>query len=162
MYKRIFMMLAAVCLLPAALSAQEKYEINGIDMTRVEYDQFRNPDREFRGVRFIALNLDRATEQSMRDAVERDFKTDKWGSFVLIAGGGSTAGLSDEYLAGSGRQRKESGVAYLSEEYFKLYRAAIEKGLELGFKCTTLYDEWEYPSGMVEGLFYSRYPEDCA
>ena len=40
------MMLAAACLLPAALSAQEKYEINGIDMTRVEYDQFRNPDRE--------------------------------------------------------------------------------------------------------------------
>ena len=162
MRSQLLTALAAACLLPAALPAQEKFEINGIDMTRVEYEQFRNPDREFRGVRFIALNLDRATEESMREAVERDFRTDKWGSFVLIAGGGSTAGLSDEYLAGSGRQRKDTGVAYLSEEYFKLYRAAIEKGLELGFKCTTLYDEWEYPSGMVEGLFYSRYPEDCA
>ncbi len=162
MRSQLLTALAAACLLPTALPAQEKFEINGIDMTRVEYEQFRNPDREFRGVRFIALNLDRATEESMREAVERDFRTDKWGSFVLIAGGGSTAGLSDEYLAGSGRQRKETGIAYLSEDYFKLYRAAIEKGLELGFKCTTLYDEWEYPSGMVEGLFYSRYPQDCA
>ena len=162
MYKHIIACLAALAVGQALLPAQEKYEINGIDMTRVEYEQFKNPDREFRGVRFISLNLDRSTEQSMRDAVERDFKTDKWGSFVLIAGGGSTAGLSDEYLAGSGRQKKETGIAYLSEDYFKLYRAAIEKGLELGFKCTTLYDEWEYPSGMVEGLFYSRYPQDCA
>ena len=152
--------LLAVILFPAA--AQQKYEVGGVDMTRVEYERFREPARDFRGVRFIAMNLDRATEDSMREAVERDFKTDKWGSFVLIAGGGSTEGLSDAYLEGSRRQRKESGTAYLSEEYFKLYRAAIEKGLELGFKCSTLYDEWEYPSGMVEGLFYSRYPEDCA
>ncbi|MCR4860005.1 MAG: hypothetical protein K5910_05015 [Bacteroidales bacterium] len=161
MRKVIFPALALFCLGAVSLSAQEKFEINGIDMTQVEYDRFKNPDREFRGVRFIALNLDRATEESMREAVERDFKTDKWGSFVLIAGGGSTEGLSDDYLELSGRKKQESGTAYLSENYFKLYRAAIEKGLELGFKCTTLYDEWEYPSGMVEGLFYSRYPEDC-
>ena len=153
-------LLLAATLLPA--SAQQKYEADGVDLTRVEYEQFREPAREFRGVRFIALSLDRATEESMRAAVERDFQTDKWGSFVLIAGGGSTAGLSEAYLQGSGRKPKKEGTAYLSEEYFKLYRAAIEKGLELGFKCTTLYDEWEYPSGMVEGLFYSRYPQHCA
>ena len=133
-----------------------------VDLTKVEYEQFQTPDREFRGVRFISLPLDRATEESMRASVERDFNTDKWGSFVLIAGGGSTEGLSDEYLEYSRRQRKDAGTAYLSEDYFKLYRAAIEKGLELGFRCTTLYDEWEYPSGMVEGLFYSKYPQDCS
>lgn len=155
-------LLAACLLLPAALCAQSKYEVEGIDLTKVEYEHFREPDRTFRGVRFISIPLDRATEESMRQAVERDFKTDKWGSFVLIAGGGSTEGLSDDYLKYSGRKRKDEGVAYLSEEYFKLYRAAIEKGLELGFKCITLYDEWEYPSGMVEGLFYSRYPQDCS
>ena len=137
-------------------------EINGIDMSKVEYDHFRNPDREFRGVRFISLNLDRATEESMKASVERDFKTDKWGTFVLIPGGGSTEGLTDEYLELSRRQKKESGTSYLSDNYFKLYKAAIDKGLELGFRCTTLYDEWEYPSGMVEGHFFSNYPEDCA
>lgn len=152
----------AVCLLAVGAAAQTKYEVEGIDLTRVEYEQFREPDRTFRGVRFISLPLDRATEESMRAAVERDFKTDKWGTFVLIAGGGNTAGLSDDYLKFSGRKRNDQGTAYLSEEYFKLYRAAIEKGLELGFKCSTLYDEWEYPSGMVEGLFYSKYPQDCA
>ncbi|MCR5841567.1 MAG: hypothetical protein K6G86_05765 [Bacteroidales bacterium] len=153
-------LLLAASLAPAA--AQQKYEVDGIDMTRVEYEQFREPARAFRGVRFIALPLDRATEASMREAVERDFLTDKWGTFVLIAGGGSTEGLSEDYLRFSGRKPKAEGTAYLSENYFKLYRAAIEKGLELGFKCSTLYDEWEYPSGMVEGLFYTRYPQDCA
>lgn len=137
-------------------------EINGIDMTKVEYDRFKTPDREFRGVRFISLNLDRATEESMKNMVERDFRTDKWGTFVLIAGGGSTEGLTDEYLELSRRQKNEKGTAYLSENYFKLYRAAIEKGIELGFNCSTLYDEWAYPSGMVEGLYYSKYPNDCA
>ena len=154
--------LLGMMLLPAAAAAQTPYVVDGIDLNRVEYEQFREPAREFRGVRFISLNLDRATEESVRQAVERDFRTDLWGSFVLIAGGGSTEGLSDEYLRYSGRKRNDQGVAYLSDAYFKLYRAAIEKGLELGFKCTTLYDEWAYPSGMVEGLFYSRYPQDCA
>ncbi len=134
----------------------------GIDMTKVEYERFREPDREFRGVRFISIPLDRATEESMRASVERDFKTDLWGSFVLIPGGGSTEGLSEDYLKFSRRKANPDGTAYLSDNYFKLYRAAIEKGLELGFRCTTLYDEWEYPSGMVEGLFYSRYPDDCS
>ncbi|MBP5612462.1 MAG: hypothetical protein J6X20_07065 [Bacteroidales bacterium] len=152
----------AVCLLAVGAAAQTKYEVEGIDLTRVEYEQFREPDRTFRGVRFISLPLDRATEESMRAAVDRDFMTDKWGTFVLIAGGGNTAGLSDDYLQVSRRKRNDQGTAYLSEEYFNLYRAAIEKGLELGFKCSTLYDEWEYPSGMVEGLFYSKYPQDCA
>ena len=154
--------LLGAALLSAAASAQTPYVVDGIDMTKVEYERFREPAREFRGVRFISLPLDRATEESVRQSVERDFKAGLWGSFVLIAGGGSTEGLSDDYLKFSGRKRNDTGVAYLSEEYFKLYRAAIEKGLELGFKCTTLYDEWEYPSGMVEGLFYSKYPQDCS
>src|SRR5574344_89682 len=165
----LILALGASCLLaPSAFaqapgqSRQSAYEINGIDMTKVEYDRFRNPDPEFRGVRFISLDLDRATEESVRQAVERDFNAHKWGSFVLIAGGGSTEGLTDDYLKQSHRRRNDNGVAYLSEGYFKLYRAAIEKGRELGFNCSTLYDEWAYPSGMVEGLFYSKYPQDCA
>ena len=145
----------------AGASAQP-YVIKGIDMTKVEYERFENPDREFRGVRFIALNLSRATEESIKAAVRRDFEADKWGTFVLIADGGNTEGLSEDYLRFSGRRASDQGVAYLSEGYFKLYRAAIEEGLRLGFECSTLYDEWTYPSGIVEGLFYSKYPDDCS
>ena len=152
-------MSGALC---AGASAQRKYEINGIDMTRVEYEHFRNPDREFRGVRFIGLPLDRLSDSLMTSLVERDFATDKWGTFVLIAGGGSTEGLSEEYLRQSGRKPRKEGVAYLSDEYFRVYKNTIERGLELGFRLSTLYDEWAYPSGMAEGLFYSKYPDDCA
>lgn len=158
---RMISLMGAALLCCAALNAQDKYVVDGIDMTKVEYEQFRTPAREFRGVRFIALNLDRDTEESIRRKVENDFKTGLWGTFVLIPGGGNTENLSEDYLRESNRKAKTGGTYYLSEQYFKLYRAAIEKGLELGFRCTTLYDEWEYPSGMVEGQFYSRYPEDC-
>ena len=137
-------------------------EINGIDMTKVEYNQFQNPDKEFRGSHFISLYLDRSTEESLVETVERDMTTDLWGTFLMIPTGTPTSrGLSDDYMAKSHRRKMETGTIYLSEEYFKMYRAAIEKGLELGFKCTTIYDDYEFPSGTVSGLFYTNYPDLC-
>jgi hypothetical protein len=142
--------------------SQEAYTVAGIDMTKVEYEQFRIPDPAFRGVRFIGIPLSHATEQSMEESVTRDFKAGKWGSFVLIPGGGSTEGLSPSYMQNSRRKPQTEGTSYLSEDYFRLYEHAVETGLKLGFKASTLYDEWEFPSGMAAGHFYSRYPDDCA
>ncbi len=159
---RITMLTVLVTSSCISLTAQQKYVINGIDMTKVEYEQFKNPDREFRGVRFIGLPLDNISDSLMKAAVHRDFNADKWGSFIMIAGGGSTEGLTDDYLRLSGRKAQSNGVAYLSDEYFRIYKNTIDEGLKLGFRMSTLYDEWAYPSGMVEGLFYSKYPQDCA
>jgi hypothetical protein len=70
--------------------------------------------------------------------------------------------LSEAYLKASRRKPADAGVMYLSDEYFRLYKLAIEEGLKHNFKVSTLYDEWTYPSGIVGGQFYSKYPEDCA
>ena len=55
---------------------------------------------------------------------------------------------------------------YLSEEYFKVYRAAIEKADKLGLQLS-LYDEYGFPSGTMGGTetgdgigrFDNKFPE---
>jgi hypothetical protein len=121
--------------------------------------QFKEPAGEYRAIHWQGFQLTRVTEESIRNAVRASAETKSWGAFELGPGGGSTAGLSEAYLKGSKRPANAPGVAYLSEEYFRLYRAAIDEGLKHGFPASMIYDEWSYPSGIVGGQFYSKYPE---
>jgi hypothetical protein len=81
---------------------------------------------------------------------------------MIGPGGGPTTGLSEAYLKASHRQPSDKGVPYLSEEYFRLYRAAVQEGDKLNFPARVLYDEWNYPTGMAGGLLCSKYPEAVA
>jgi hypothetical protein len=65
-------------------------------------------------------------------------------------------------MQASRRAPSNRGVVYLSEEYFRIYKVAIEEGLKNNFAVSTMYDEWNYPSGIVAGQFYSKYPEHAA
>ena len=86
--------------------------------------QFKEPAGEYRAIHWQGFQLGRITEESIRNAVRASAESKSWGAFELGPGGGSTAGLSDDYLKGSKRPVNTQGVAYLSEEYFRLYRAA--------------------------------------
>lgn len=127
--------------------------------TGLDAAQFKEPAGEYRAIHWQGFQLGRVTEESIRNAVRASAETKSWGAFELGPGGGSTAGLSEAYLQGSKRPANTQGVAYLSEEYFRLYRAAIDEGLKQGFPASMIYDEWTYPSGIAGGQFYSRYPE---
>ena len=129
---------------------------------RVDPGLFANPPKECRQHAWLTLDLSRATEQNMAEQVRRWAEQDLTGGFYLGIGGGSTKGLSDEYLQGSGRRRADSGIGFLSEEYFDLYAKTIEAGLKNGNPPMVFYDEWGYPSGMAGGALYSRYPEHAA
>ena len=48
--------------------------------------------------------------------------------------------------------------AYLSDEYFDLYEFAADTAERLGMKLT-LYDEYWFPSGYVNGEIAARHPE---
>jgi hypothetical protein len=89
---------------------------------------FKAPPAEFKGIHWVSLGLSQATEASLTASVRTAAQTGLWGSFMPGPGGGTTAGLSDDYLKASGRARNDRGVAYLSEDYFRLYRAAIVEG----------------------------------
>lgn len=81
---------------------------------------------------------------------------------MITPDGGSTSALSEAYMKGSRRQPNTTGVAYLSEEYFRLYRLAIEEREKNHLPLRVLYDELQYPSGMAGGWVYSKYPEAAA
>ena len=132
------------------------------DTNAVDYALFKDPPAEYRGICWMGFNLSSLTETGVVARVQSSAKSDSWGSFMLGPGGGPTTGLSEVYLNGSKRKKSDQGVPYLSEEYFKFYRLALEEGLKNNFPASTLYDEWNYPSGIAGGLFYSKYPELAA
>lgn len=124
-----------------------------------DYAQFKDPPREYWAIHWQGLGLSRVTEDSIAASVKAAAQTGYWGSFELGPGGGPTTGLSADYLKASRRQPNEQGVPYLSEEYFKIYRAAIEEGQKDNFPLSMIYDEWTYPAGIVGGQLYSQHPE---
>jgi hypothetical protein len=123
---------------------------------------FAEPPKEYRQQAWLTYNLSRATEENMTAQVQHWAEQDLTGGFYLGMGPGSTAGLSDEYLQGSGQQRSDRGIAFLSEEYFDLYAKIIEVGLKNGNPPIVFYDEVGYPSGMAGGFLYSKYPQYAA
>jgi len=125
----------------------------------IDYAAFQNPPAEFRGIHWVSLPLSQVTEASLRASVKAGADMGDWGSLMLGPGGGPTTGLSEEYLKASQRTPSEEGVPYLSEEYFRLYRAAIEEGEKDHLPAATIYDEWAYPAGIVDGQFYSQHPD---
>jgi hypothetical protein len=142
-----FLLLAGA---PAALAFEKSQ--------KVEFENFREPPIEYRQQAWLGLNLTRATPENMAVSVKR-LKDQDLPGFYLGMAGGSTTGLSAEYLAGSNRQPNTAGVAYLSEEYFALYASVIEAGIKNGNPPIVFYDELGYPSGMAGGMLYSKFPQ---
>jgi hypothetical protein len=128
----------------------------------VDYPAFQDPPAAYRGIHWIGFKLSEISDDYVITNVLNGARRDAWGSFQIEASGGPTTNLSAAYLQGSRRGLTNAGKPYLSPEFFRLYRLAIEVGLSNNFPLNTLYDEWSYPSGIVGGLFYSKYPELAA
>jgi hypothetical protein len=145
--------------LPVSFSAR-----NGLSDTAdiPDFHLFQDPPREYRGVRWLGFGLSNLSDSGMIKSIRSAVASDSWGSYLLGPGGGPTTGLSEAYLKASKRTPSDHGIPYLSEEYFRIYRLTIEEGLKHDFPMSTLYDEWNYPSGIVGGQFFSKYPEYAA
>jgi hypothetical protein len=128
----------------------------------IDYNLFKDPPAEYRGHRWFTFRLSNITEDSIRTGIQQAAKSGQFGSFMITPDGGNTSALSEAFLKNSHRQPNKTGVGYLSEEYFRLYRLAIEEGLKNNLPLRVLYDELQYPSGMAGGLLYSKYPEAAA
>ena len=141
--------------------AAEPRSRHAADLT-IDFNLFKEPPAEYRGHRWFTFRLSNITEESVRAGIRQAAGLDSFGSFMITPDGGRTTGLSDDYMKNSRRPVNTTGVAYLSEEYFLLYRAAIEEGQRDHLPLRVLYDELQYPSGMAGGLLYSKYPEAAA
>jgi hypothetical protein len=131
-------------------------------VSTVDFATFQNPPAEYRGIHWTGFKLSELSDDYVITNVLKGARSGAWGSFQIEASGGPTTNLSAAYRQGSRRELTDKGVPYLSPEFFRLYRLAIEVGLSNNFPLHTLYDEWSYPSGIVGGLFYSKYPRYAA
>ena len=106
------------------------------------------------------FNLSNLSEEKIRSDVDTMAKRN-FGGFAVEPSGGPTTGLPADYLKATGRKPSSEGTVYLSDEYFKFYRTALEEARKNGMEVI-LYDEWAYPTGMVDGQLYAKYPQHIA
>jgi hypothetical protein len=150
-------LLAAACLLwPDAGSAQGQQP----GSAAVDPAVFKEPPARYRGHAMWGFNLSNMTEEWIVSAIQGMVKQ-HMGGIVPEPAGGSTAGLPEDYLKATRRKPSNEGIVYLSEEYFKFYRLALEEARRNGLEVV-LYDEWRYPTGMVNGQLYAKYPQHVA
>jgi len=124
---------------------------------------FKEPPAEYRGHEMYGygqFNLSNLSEERIRSDVDTMAKRNM-GGFAVEPSGGPTTGLPDDYLKATGRKPSSEGTVYLSDEYFKFYRAALEEARKNHLEVI-LYDEWAYPTGMVDGQLYAKYPQYVA
>jgi len=152
---------ALALLIPALYVSAERRTQHPEDLT-IDPKLFQNPPAEYRGHYWITLRLSNATEDSVRAAVRQAAERNVAGSFMITPDMANTSQLSEAYMKASRRPPVTTGPGYLTEDYFRLYRAAIEEGQKFHFPLRVLYDELQYPSGMAGGLLYSKYPEAAA
>lgn len=148
-------------LLAAAAAIAAPRTQNPADL-KIDYALFRDPPAEYRGHRWFTWNLSNLTGAAVIAGIEQAAESGAYGGFMITPDGGSTANLSEAYLKESHTPASDRGIAYLSEEYFRLYRLAVEQGEKNSLPLRVLYDERQYPTGMAGGLFYSKYPQDAA
>lgn len=100
-------------------------------------EQFANPSSEFRTAPFMVWN-GKVTEAEI-DRMLKDFKE---------------AGCGGAFI----HPRPGMITEYMSDEWYALYRYAVDKGKEMGLDIW-IYDENSYPSGFAGGHVPEEMPE---
>jgi len=121
---------------------------------------FKNPPADYRGHAMWGFNLSKLTEDAVISSIRNMAKT-QHGGFFIEATAGPTTGLSEAYLKLSRRKPSDEGVVYLSDEYFRFYKLALEEARKNGLSVL-LYDDWSFPTGTVAGQLYSKHPQHVA
>ena len=119
---------------------------------------FKTPPAQYRGHAMWSFPLSTLNENYVISGIEEMAKLN-YGGFFIEPGGGPTTGLSEAYLKLFRRdQTDDKGVVFLSDEYFRFYKLAMEEAKKRGMQVV-LYDDYSFPTGTVGGQMYSKYPQ---
>ena len=110
---------------------------------------FKSPPAQYRGHAMWSFNLTTLNENAVISGIQEMAKLN-YGGFFIEAGGGPTTGLSEAYLTLFRRPRTSQGVVFLSDEYFRFYKLALEEAKKQGMEVI-LYDDYAFPTGTVGG-----------
>ena len=138
---RILKMTVIICLLTFAVLLNSckiavVNEVKVSDFATLK-SQFNEPPKEYTTAPFFVWNADITGDEIDKDLIS--FKN---------------AGSSQVFV----HPRPGLITEYLSENWFKLYQHAVEKGKELGMNIW-IYDENSYPSGFGGGHVPAEMPE---
>src|SRR5437868_434905 len=121
---------------------------------------FKSPPAQYRGHAMWSFPLSNLSENYVVSGI-REMARLNYGGFFIEAGGGPTMGLSEAYLKMFRRPQNNQGVVFLIDEYFRLYKVALEEAKKQGLEVV-LYDDYSFPTGTVAGQLYSKYPQHVA
>ncbi|HEV2445791.1 MAG TPA: glycosyl hydrolase, partial [Candidatus Sulfopaludibacter sp.] len=130
-YRSIFLSL----LLAAAATAQ----------TDFDPAIFQSPPAQYRGHAMWNFKLGTLNEKDVITGIDEMARLN-YGGFFIEAGG---------------RPQPGRGVPFLSDEYFRYYRLAIEEARKQGLEMI-LYDDYAFPTGTVGGQMLAEHPEYIA
>lgn len=121
---------------------------------------FKAPPAEFRGMAKWGYMISSVTDAQIRTAIREMAQRQLFGGFFLANGGASAKNLPKPL--GDKLKRSvamvDDGVEYLSEEYFRLYRVALEEAAANGVSLV-LYDENWHPTGIAAGQIAAKFPQ---
>ncbi|MEO8659648.1 MAG: glycosyl hydrolase [Bryobacteraceae bacterium] len=145
-------LVAALAVFGSALGAAE-----GPDLAT-----FQNPPAEFRGRAMWGYDLSKVTEAQIVREI-RGMAKDRFGGFFIAVNGGNGKNLDPAYVRQGAPHLKfyDSGIEYLSDEFFRLYRVAMAEAKRNGMSVV-FYDDYEYPTGTVGGQLFTKYPQYMA
>ena len=103
---------------------------------------FKTPPAEYRGHAMWNFNLPTLNENAVISGIQEMAKLN-YGGFFIEAGG---------------RPQPGQGVAFLSPEYFRFYKLALEEAKKQGLEVI-LYDDYAFPTGTVGGQMASQFPQ---
>lgn len=106
---------------------------------------FQSPPAQYRGHAMWNFNLGTLNEKDVVSGIDEMAKLN-YGGFFIEAGG---------------RPQNGHGVAFLSDDYFKYYKLAIEQAKKDGLEMI-LYDDYAFPTGTVGGQMLAEHPEYIA
>jgi hypothetical protein len=106
---------------------------------------FKAPPAEYRGHAMWNFNLTSLNENAIVSGIQEMAKLN-YGGFFIEAGG---------------RPQPGQGVAFLSDEYFRFYKLALEEAKKQGLEVI-LYDDYAFPTGTVGGQMASQFPQYAA
>jgi hypothetical protein len=128
---RVLLRALVFTLLTSLVSAQIK-----------EFDPavFQAPPAQFRGHAMWNFNLSTLNEKDVISGIEEMAKLN-YGGFFIEAGG-----------------RQNAKVEFLSPEYFRFYKLAIDEAKKNGLEMI-LYDDYAFPTGTAGGQMATKFPQ---
>ncbi len=134
-------------LFAAAVTALAQTAANNFDAAI-----FQSPPSAYRGHAMWSFPLNTVNDQYVVSGI-REMARLNYGGFFIEATGGPRPGAPGAPAA--------PAVPFLSPEYFRLYRLALEEAKRQGMEVI-LYDDYSFPTGTVAGQLAAKYPQYMA